>query len=57
MASSNTIKVDDLKIYDVALTQDQITANYLDAGTNFNTGLLAFYDFQYTLDSYTEHII
>jgi hypothetical protein len=53
VASSNTIKVDDLKIYDVALTQDQVTANYLDAGTNFNTGLLAFYDFQYNLDSYT----
>lgn len=50
--SLNHIRVDDLKIYDVALTQDQITANYIDAGTNFNIGLLAFYDFQYNLDSH-----
>lgn len=49
----NQIIVDDLKIYDVALTQQQILQNYLDPGTNFNTGLLAFYDFQNNLNSST----
>ena len=49
---SNHITVDDLKIYNVALTPQQIASNYVN-GANFNTGLLAFYDFENNLDSFT----
>jgi hypothetical protein len=47
---NNLIEVDDLKIYDTALTQQQIASNYVE-GANFNTGLLAFYDFENNLNS------
>lgn len=45
-------KVDDLKIFDTALTLSQINAIYSN-GTDLNNGLMAFYDFENNLDSST----
>lgn len=45
-------KVDDLKIYDTALTQNQIVNQYTN-GADFSNGLLAFYDFENNFDSST----
>ncbi|WP_374539743.1 LamG-like jellyroll fold domain-containing protein [Flavobacterium sp.] len=45
-------KVDDLKIFDSALTAQQIGAIYSN-GADLNNGLLAFYDFENNLNSST----